>query len=1510
MIFKTFNSDIDKWTAKIGILGKSFNELGTAINNAFKATIDNVDNFDENIGFWENLKNNLFSKNDSDKDWVKNSLGEIISKENIDSYIKELDLDSAKQKLDEIFNVEDAVKVGTTTWDKYFETQKDGKQYIIELIKNTDDLSKLEGQDLVKACNEAREAAIGHNVALEQQTLGAKATTVAMKAFAMVGNMIAMWAITKGIELVVKGLDNYVHRVEKADEATKEAIDTLESTTSEVESLDDKITDLNEQIKELDPITNEEDIEKLKLETEELNTQLAILKEKQRIASDEADKAAQKSLGMTEASHYKSEERESAYGGIEVGVAYVTKDEELLNAMEAYEEYKNKVDEANKALADMAKSGKYTKNQWNEQEQIISKYSEKMNNARSHANELRLEIGEQAQGLNGNTEASKKLLDTVNSATARYDEWLDTINGTTEALKEQANAESGITDEPNISSITQTITDLKDLNNELNNLGSAIANIDSEGKFDLGDLASIADYFLGLEDITYNIDSVNNALQTLGDGNATLEEQTDAINTLATEYLNTSGVLNKLTKENKDLMTLQLQRMGIVNAEEIVNAKLNQTYGKLIEAEEIAEQQSINLTTVTYDEINSLLTEGQISGQTSQLLAYYALQKQYCNDKVISTEGDCQNIINLAKTAGYSTEVLTKLETLKARMADPFATYEMKANVSNAIKDILNTANANMADYDFQIPQDAHNISSASSTVETFNWLETLISRIERKITNLGNIVSSVWKNWSDRNHAIVQEMSAISEEIGVQQSAYDAYMAKADSVGLSPYYQALVQNGGFLMEDITNDTLKEQIKKYQEFYEKALACSDAVSNLRNNLADMAQSRFDNIAAQFNAQISIIEHETAMLDLRLDQIEAKGYIASGSYYTELIKLEQDNIAFLQNEYSSLMGSLHEALGNGTIEQYSEQWYDMVNSINDVQEAIENADSSLIDYQNSLRQLNWDIFDKTEEYISHIHSESDFLIELMNNRELYHENGAFNDLGNAAAGLHAVKYNTYMSQADDYAKEILTIDKEIADDPYNTALMERRQELLELQQDSIKAAEDEKQSMKDLVSDGYDFMLTALQKLIDKRKDAMQSEKDLYDYQKSIAEQTMTIAQYQKQLSAFSGDDSEETQAAIQKIKVSLEEAKQNLAENEYNQWLTDQEKMLDSLYDETEEWVNQRLDNLNGIILEIIDNTNANADSIRETLAAVGENVGYALTPEMEKIWTASDGISQVVSQYGNNFSFYATTVQTVLSNIQNLILQMINTSDNTAAGDINGIKQNTAALTGSSSGTPSANSTGNSGFAASGFTGNSFWGSWFVNQKDSFDKSKLNAESSIVDRLKLRDISSDFQKRKKYYSAMGGTGTYTGSSSQNAWMIAQMKAHGFLKGGIIGNAIHSAGEDGFILARTGEGILPLEMMPEWEELISSLPKLNNMNHLLLDMPTLPHYNPAVNLAGNSGDVTLQIDGIQMYGVNNPEQFTESLVDALSNNTRIKKVLVDNTVGVSLGRNSLLSQSR
>ena len=43
--------------------------------------------------------------------------------------------------------------------------------------------------------------------------------------------------------------------------------------------------------------------------------------------------------------------------------------------------------------------------------------------------------------------------------------------------------------------------------------------------------------------------------------------------------------------------------------------------------------------------------------------------------------------------------------------------------------------------------------------------------------------------------------------------------MQKAESVGLSDHYKNLVKNGGLSIESIADDTLKEQIKEYQEWW-------------------------------------------------------------------------------------------------------------------------------------------------------------------------------------------------------------------------------------------------------------------------------------------------------------------------------------------------------------------------------------------------------------------------------------------------------------------------------------------------------------------------------------------------------------------------------------------------------------------------------------------------------------------------------------------------------------------
>lgn len=296
MIFKTFDNDIDKWTAKIGILGKSFNELGNAVRVAFKTTIDNIDNFDEDISFWDALKNNLIPKNEDGISWLKNSLGEIVSAENINSYIAELDLDSAKEQLKSIFNHQQLVSENKATWQDYFDTLEDGSEhYIPDLIKNTEDLSKLTGDDLVKANQQARSSALAHNNALKAQTLGAKAASLAMKGLTLALNVGVMILATKVIEGTVKAIDNYVNSAENTTEALNSSADAFKDSTSEITDYNSELETTNERITELQrladngtiSLADKDELETLKEQNAELERKIVLKKQERALEAEQ-----------------------------------------------------------------------------------------------------------------------------------------------------------------------------------------------------------------------------------------------------------------------------------------------------------------------------------------------------------------------------------------------------------------------------------------------------------------------------------------------------------------------------------------------------------------------------------------------------------------------------------------------------------------------------------------------------------------------------------------------------------------------------------------------------------------------------------------------------------------------------------------------------------------------------------------------------------------------------------------------------------------------------------------------------------------------------------------------------------------------------------------------------------------------------------------------------------------------------------------------------------------------
>ena len=513
--------------------------------------------------------------------------------------------------------------------------------------------------------------------------------------------------------------------------------------------------------------------------------------------------------------------------------------------------------------------------------------------------------------------------------------------------------------------------------------------------------------------------------------------------------------------------------------------------------------------------------------------------------------------------------------------------------------------------------------SQSKSNPQKIDWIAVKLNRIQRAISDLDAVASSGLKNLSTRLSAATSETSKLNEEITASQQGYNRYIQEANSVGLRSDLAEKVRNGTIDINKYDDEDLRQKIQEYQEWYEKALQCSSAVEQLNQQIGALYKQNFELVQQDYANQLSLIEHEMNMINKGLSMAQAKGMLDSAAYYERLATQQRSSISKLKSELSALESYFSQAMNSGKIQENSEEWYAMKQEILGAKEAIADANVQLQEYSKTIRDINWSYFDYAHEQFAMLTQETNFLIGLMGKSKLFDERGQFNDTGFATVGMHVINFDSYMAQADEYAKEMQKIERQMANDPYNTELIARRNTLLQLQQQSISAAEQEKQTVKSLVAEGIQIELDSLKELIQTYKDNIDAAKDLYEYQKRISEKTENIASIQKQLAAYSGDTSEESRAKVQRLNKDLEKAQKDLAETENDRSISETKKILDDVYDEYEELMNKRLDNVDLLMKEMVDASNANSAVIQNEIKNVASQVGYSITSELQ---TAMNG--------------------------------------------------------------------------------------------------------------------------------------------------------------------------------------------------------------------------------------------------------------------------------------------
>nr|DAZ51622.1 MAG TPA: protein of unknown function (DUF3597) [Caudoviricetes sp.] len=1425
-----------------------------------------------------------------------------------------------------------------------------------ELLKTTTDeiANTASANAMAAAEGTATTATVGFGTAIKGLGASLKSLAAAHPVLLAITAAIgAIYATVKIVDACTTSFDELKDKISNLKQDVSDSESTLKDYKTQLDEINQKITEINNQ--DSLSFTDEQELENLKNQKTELENMYNIEKArhdlKQKELEDTANKYFNKKITPSLSKEYKDYSVVDEDGFekklTKLDIMNLAKERMLLNQSRLdtlNEEYNNKSNPSNKEAK--------------EYEKKKAQLEKTRNDAKKTALDIQEEAKEQVEGLDSTSDTYKK----VTEASQELSDALARLNNDWDSLSDKGKREdlsSKISKEAkNLSS-----DDMKNIDNYLSTLSDDDLNILANVTFDENTTVESLKEVIKAAQEEANKSSVDLPVKTF-DPTSLLEESDDKTKTATLADLQSEADL--LSSIQKELS--ETGRIGVDSMQKIIKqypeAKdaLGQYMLGIISQEELFDQ----LQGVYEDDKNayiySLVEKSKYDGTFYSNLvntnndffaglseAYGEDFSNYKNLAQAKQKIDDQLIKYLSGMWGkfYQTTIdtatgLMSLTSKATSMDDDMdlglylydngadeetnAIAEMQKMVDdyNALQNISFESAFNGIDLSWQgfsgDDSSSSNDSSSSQSAEKLNWIERLINKISTAYSRLKNVVSDTTTTWLNRNNALSDSMSTLVDEINTQSDAYEYYMNAFNSYGLDEYYKNQIADGSISIDVIYDDDLKDAISDCQDFYDKAQDAKTAVQELNIELKGLAKSRFDNVASEFEEKINKIVAVRDLYSKEDELMNEKGWFSSTLLNSAMIDQENKNLQKLEAERDALVNALNSAVNSGSIMPESEDWYSMQSAIDEVSSSILDAKKALVEYDNTIRQINWDAFDRTRDDVENLITETDFLTELLKDVGITDDNGNMTKEGQAAQALLAQKYQLYLNQAKAYKDEIAKIDADLANNPYDKELLDRKQDLIDKEQEAIKSAMSEKDAIKNLTNDAYNDFIDKLGDAIDKYKELMSTMKDAYDYEKSIREKTEALNALEKQYSAYQGDNSEEGKKNIQQLKDQINSAKDDLKDTEYEKLISDTEKILDQLKDNTQEWLNQRLDQLDNLIQDIIDQSNDNASDIAETITSTAENYGYKLSESMASIWSTNTGnITKVLDNFSTSFIDSNSKIKDVCDNINSAVQGLLANSNAEAQRVADEIARQQAEQNASSDG-------GYSG--GNDYSGDDWSGNWdtgsddndssgsdgvdWIYSKDYFDKNSLNIDTSIVDRLKLHDYDSSFAARSQYYDQMGGEGQYYATYDQNVWMLDWMKSHGYRKGtksAISGLHIYDEDDPGSEVLVTKYGVLrqfdsgDTVFNKDQVEKLWNLSKGITTPNMYMDNlgAKLPDISNMSNNLSNKvdvqfGDVTLSLPNVRNY---------EDFMKEAQKDPKFEKMIQNMTLGQTLGRNSL-----
>lgn len=531
-----------------------------------------------------------------------------------------------------------------------------------------------------------------------------------------------------------------------------------------------------------------------------------------------------------------------------------------------------------------------------------------------------------------------------------------------------------------------------------------------------------------------------------------------------------------------------------------------------------------------------------------------------------------------------------------------------------------------------------------------FDWAEIRLERLQT-ITNEWIYNAGQAIGYAAQNTQLANAMASVENQIRDTTAAYNLYIAQADKVAKKTKLSAdiinRIQNGTIEISSYDKKT-QEKIKMYQTWYDKAIACKEALQDLNEQEQELAKNRLDNIITHYTNRANVYENIVKQREAQMNLAEAQGREQFASDYNTSITATNNKLNTLVQERAALNNEFNSLVAKGYIKKDSDAWFEYSEKIRDLDTEIITVKNDIIDLHDAANQVNLTKLGYQLDALTNSASHVDEMISLHSAQAIDEYADNYKKL--IDNGMDQIK--NLQAQNVEYRKQQQGLDKMSA----------KYQELESSIQSNISAINQMKVSQEGWNDSVYDIQIGKIEDF----KDQLSKTNELYERQKNLQDAIRELekAQGQRTQRVFregQGFVFEADQEALRDAQESLEDVIQDELMSKLDDLIDalEESKNNSNIYDANgnllgTKYVIPQLDNLSQVLSNYYSNPNTapSVDAIRKLF--MDELVSSNTTSSQNQV---SMSIGDIILNEVNNGNDLANAI---INQLPNALLQAI----------------------------------------------------------------------------------------------------------------------------------------------------------------------------------------------------------------------------------------------------------